>query len=120
MPSLSEAQAITGRTEPRDVARALQDAGVKTVALKLGEKGCYVLTPDGELSVPAFRIDAVDGTGSGDAFDAGFLCGILKGWDLEKTARFANAVGAMCVKALGATAGARSIEETEAFLLSHA
>jgi sugar/nucleoside kinase (ribokinase family) len=120
MPSLSEAQAITGQTEPRDVARALQDAGAKTVALKLGEKGCYVVTPTGELTVPAFRIEAVDGTGSGDAFDAGFLCGILKGWDLEKTARFANAVGAMCVKALGATAGARSIEETEAFLLSHA
>lgn len=116
LPSLSEAQEITGRKEPRDVARALRDAGVRTVGLKLGEAGCYVQTADAELNVPAFKVHAVDGTGSGDAWDAGFLCGILNGWDLERTARFANAVGAFCVTAVGATAGVRSLEETEAFV----
>jgi sugar/nucleoside kinase (ribokinase family) len=116
LPSLSEAQEITGRKEPRDVACALRDAGVKTVGLKLGEAGCYLQTADAELSVPAFQVQAVDGTGSGDAWDAGFLCGVLNGWDMERTARFANATGALCVTAIGATAGVRTREETEAFI----
>jgi sugar/nucleoside kinase (ribokinase family) len=116
MPSLSEAQELTGRREPEAVARALRDAGVGTVALKLGAEGCYILSADEEVHAPGFRVDAVDGTGSGDAFDAGFLVGMLRGWDMERTARFANAVGAMCVTGVGATAGVRSFEETEAFL----
>lgn len=120
LPSLAEAQALTGRTEPRDVARALRDAGVKAVGLKMGEKGCYVQTADAEMTVPAFQVQLLDGTGSGDAFVAGFLCGLVKGWDLERTARLANAVGAFCVTALGATAGVRSLEETEAFMAAQA
>jgi sugar/nucleoside kinase (ribokinase family) len=119
MPSLSEAQEITGRKETLEVAEALLDVGVRNVVLKLGEQGCYVRTADQAVSVGAFRVKAVDGTGTGDAFDAGFLCGVLKGWDVEKTARFANAVGAMCVTALGTTAGVRSLLETEEFLRSH-
>jgi sugar/nucleoside kinase (ribokinase family) len=120
MPSLAEAQEITQKKEPYDVAKALRDAGVGTVAIKLGPEGCYVQTAETTLQMPAFSVKAVDGTGSGDAFDAGFLCGILHGWDLERTARFANAVGALCVTAIGATAGIRSMEETEAFMLTGA
>jgi sugar/nucleoside kinase (ribokinase family) len=116
MPSLAEAQEITGRTEVKEVARALQDVGVKTVALKLGGDGCYIRTPDGEFTAPTFKVEAVDGTGAGDAFDAGLLCGLVNGWGMERTARFANAVGALCVTAVGATAGIRSLEETEAFM----
>jgi sugar/nucleoside kinase (ribokinase family) len=116
MPSLSEAQEITGRSDPREVASALRDAGAGTVALKLGTDGCYLQGPDGELSAPAFPVCAVDGTGSGDAFDAGLLVGILRGWDLERSARVANAVGALCVTGVGATAGVRSMQQVEGFL----
>ncbi|MCC6728003.1 MAG: sugar kinase [Chthonomonadales bacterium] len=116
LPSLSEARELTGRCAPREVAAALRDAGVGTVGLKLGTNGCYVASAEGDLAVPAFRVEAVDGTGSGDAWDAGFLTGVLRGWDIERAARFANAVGALCVTAMGATAGVVSMEETEAFL----
>jgi sugar/nucleoside kinase (ribokinase family) len=116
LPSLAEAQALTEREEPSDVAQALRDAGVGTVGLKLGGEGCLILNAVGELRVPAFKVEAVDGTGSGDAWDAGFLLGVLRGWDIERSARFANAVGACCVEAIGATGGVRSYEETEAFL----
>jgi sugar/nucleoside kinase (ribokinase family) len=54
----------------------------------------------------------VDTLGAGDTWTAGFLCGLLRGWDLERVARFANAVGACCVQALGATTGVRSFAET--------
>ncbi len=119
LPSISEAQAVSGRKEPKDVALALRDAGVKTVGLKLGEDGCYILSDEGVLRVPAFRCEAVDGTGTGDAWNAGFLTGVLHGWDLERTARFANAMGAQCVQAIGATAGVKSMDETLAFLERH-
>lgn len=119
MPSLSEAQEITGRKEPDDVACALRDAGVMTVALKLGEAGCSIYSGEGVITAPSYRVQAVDGTGCGDAFDAGLLCGILRGWDMERTARFANAVGALCVTAVGATAGIRSLAQAERFLQEH-
>jgi sugar/nucleoside kinase (ribokinase family) len=93
------------------------DHGVKTVCLKMGEEGCYVRTADQEIRVPAYSVDVVDGTGSGDAFVAGFLLGTLAGWDLEDVARMANAVGGMCVTAPGATTGLRGFEETIDFLV---
>ena len=116
MPSLAEAVELTGKREPREIARALRDCGVGTVCLKLGEEGCYVFDGEHELRVPVFRVTPVDGTGTGDAWDAGFLLGVLRGWNLEQSARFANAVGAMCVRAVGATSGIRSMEETLEFM----
>jgi sugar/nucleoside kinase (ribokinase family) len=116
LPSLSEAQELTGLREPGEVARALRDRGVGTVALKMGPAGSYVLDATGEATVPSFKVQPVDGTGSGDAYVAGFLCGVLRGWETVRCTRFANAVGAMCVTALGATGGIRSLEETETFI----
>jgi sugar/nucleoside kinase (ribokinase family) len=116
LPSLAEAAEITGRKDPADVAAALLDMGVKTVALKMGEQGAYVRRGDEAVSVPIYPVKAVDGTGSGDAFVAGFLKGHLLGWDLERTTKFANAVGALCTTALGTTAGVRDFAGTLEFL----
>ncbi len=117
LPSFPEAVEITGKDTPEEASEVLMAHGVKTVALKMGEEGCYVRTAEREIRVPAFGVHAIDGTGSGDAFVAGFLLGTLAGWDLEDVARMANAVGAMCVTAAGATAGLRSFEDTVGFLI---
>lgn len=119
LPSLPEAQALTGLDDPVDVARSLLEEGVGVVGLKMGEEGCLVM-PDAEtiIRLPAFEVEAVDATGAGDAFAAGFIAGVWKGWSLERTARFANAVGALCVTGLGATGGIRSMEDTLSFLES--
>jgi sugar/nucleoside kinase (ribokinase family) len=116
VPSIEEAQQITGCHEPAAIAGALRDAGVGTVVLKMGERGCYVSTADAAFSLPALAVDAVDALGAGDAFAAGYIAGLVQGWDLERAARFATAVGATCVTALGATTGVRSLDETLAFL----
>lgn len=118
-PSLSEAQKLAGCEKPADVARVLRGAGAKAVALKLGEEGCYLQTDKDEFLVPTFKVNAVDGTGTGDAWVAGLLTGMLKGWDLHRAAQFANATGALCVTATGATAGIRSFEETIRFMEQH-
>jgi sugar/nucleoside kinase (ribokinase family) len=58
----------------------------------------------------------VDSTGAGDAFAAGFIAGVWHGWSLERTARFANAVGALCVTGIGASGGVRTLSETLLFM----
>lgn len=118
VPSIAEARQVTGKQSPEDVAAVLMDRGVKVVALKMGEEGCYIRSADAEIRIPRYTVQAVDANGAGDSFVAGFLTGVLKGWDLEKTGRFANAVGALCVMALGATTGIKSLEETLAFIES--
>ena len=118
LPNFEEARLLAGgREDPGEIARFFIGEGVKTVALKMGERGAYVRSADGrQLTVPAFRVEAVDALGAGDAFVAGFLTGVVRDWDLEECANFANAAGACCVTALGATTGIRSFEETRRFL----
>jgi sugar/nucleoside kinase (ribokinase family) len=117
VPSLSEAQQLTGLEVPEDIAQSLLERGVKTVGLKMGIQGCLVMSSDGQtVRLPSFQVDAVDATGAGDAFAAGFIAGVWEEWPLEQTARFANAVGALSVTGLGATGGVRSLSETLLFM----
>lgn len=117
VPSLAEAQMLTGLEDPEESARALLDRGVGTVGLKMGADGCLVMSSDtAPLHVPTFEVEVVDATGAGDAFAAGFITGVRRGWSLERTARFANAVGALCVTGVGAAGGVRSLPETLDFM----
>lgn len=116
VPSIEEARKCTGKHEPEDVAKVFLDKGVKVVALKMGDQGCYIKSADVELRLPVYKVDAVDAVGAGDAFAAGFLAGLIKGWDLERTGKFANATGAFCVTALGATMGIKEQRIIEAFI----
>ncbi len=117
MPSLKEAEQIARTGVPAEIAGFFQDRGVGTVVVKLGEKGCHV-KPAGEpgFTVPAFRAEAVDTTGAGDAFVAGFLTGVRTGWDARESASFACAVAAMNIRAVGATAGIPTFEEARRFM----
>jgi sugar/nucleoside kinase (ribokinase family) len=85
---------------------------VGTVALKLGAEGCFVASEEFEGFVAAPAVEAIDGTGAGDAFAAGLLFGRLAGWPLERAAAFANAAGALATTAVGAVEGVRGLEET--------
>ena len=119
MPSIEEARMITGKDEPSEVAEFLLSYGIKTVALKMGERGSYVRTPDWELYLPVYKVKTIDATGAGDAFAAGFLAGVAKGWNYRDAARLGNAVGACCVTAIGASAGIKNMEETLEFMKSY-
>ena len=116
LPSIEEAEQITGLDSPPEISKFLMDYGVQTVGLKMGERGSYVRTGKDEIYVPAYTADVVDATGAGDAYVAGFLAGIVMGWDLERTSELASATGAACVTAIGTTAGIRNLEETLAII----
>jgi sugar/nucleoside kinase (ribokinase family) len=108
-PSLAEARAISGKRDVAAVTEWLQQAGARDVVLKLGPRGCYVA---GAGYVEPVQVDAVDGTGAGDAFAAGLLCGLLHGWPLARAARLANAAGALATTAVGAAEGLRDLRQT--------
>jgi sugar/nucleoside kinase (ribokinase family) len=117
LPSLEESAQLTGTMNPEEQVKRFRDAGVRNVAIKLGGAGCYIAPEDAKpFTIPAFPVIAVDALGAGDAWVAGFLTGLHQGWSLNKTARFANQVGACCVQALGATTGIRSLVETLALM----
>ncbi len=68
-----------------------------------------------EAEVPIYQVETVDTTGAGDCWVGGFLAGVLKGWGLEKCARFGNAVAALNCQVVGASAGVRGFTEVRAF-----
>lgn len=111
-PGLREAQAITGEDDPARAASWLRNRGVNEVIVTMGPAGCYAAGPDFEGRVAPPPVEAVDGTGAGDAFAAGLIYSKLAGWPFEQGVRFASAVGALATTAVGASEGVRGLEET--------
>jgi sugar/nucleoside kinase (ribokinase family) len=65
---------------------------------------------------PGFKVHAVDTTGAGDVFRAGFIYGTLQGWDTEHVLRFANAAAGLSCTRPGAIGGVPALDEIEALL----
>lgn len=121
MPSVDEAARLTGENDPDRIADRLFEMGCRNVIIKLGKDGALIC-PEGQERriIPTYRfIKPVDTTGAGDSFCAGFLAGLVQGWDYYSSAAFANAVGTHCVMAYGATTGIKSIQETLEFMKNH-
>ena len=116
LPNLHEAQRLSGAHAPEICARALMDAGVKSVALKLGAAGCLIGSPEGLFRVPGFAIAARDSTGAGDSFGAGVIAGFLGGLDWRSTAVLGNALGALAASGGGAGAMPPTPPDVLAFL----
>lgn len=108
-PGLEEARAVTGERDPARAAERLRGLGAGVAAVTGGPDGCWV---SGLGHVPGSSVDAVDGTGAGDAFAAGFLYGRLAGRPLDWCARFANAAGALATTAVGAFEGVGDLSAT--------
>lgn len=119
IPSEEEAAALSGETEPEEMARVFFERGVRHVVIKLGKRGCYAQeTPDSKgIYLPSYdKIRSVDSTGAGDSFCAGFLYGLSHGKAFEECCRIANAVGTHCVMAVGASTGIPSFATIETFM----
>jgi len=116
LPSGSEAELLAGVTGPEEACRALLQLGPKVVALKRGADGCSIFTADGKIDVPAYPVEAVDPTGAGDCFDAGFVVGLLEGLPLEQVGRLANASGALGATRKGPMEGAFPRPVVEKFM----
>ncbi len=117
IPSQPEARAITGLSDPSEMARWLQDKGCVHVVIKLDEKGAFCREADGsETYVPAYRVDnVVDTTGAGDCWSAGFLAGLLDDLPVPEAAALGNATAAHCIQAPGASTGIVPLDDIRRF-----
>lgn len=112
-PNRKEALKLTGRNTPEEAARVLAEY-METVVIKLDSKGCLVYRNGEFLTVPAIPgIHAVDSTGAGDAFLAGYLYGIYHGFDPVKSVLFGNLTGGKCVTATGCLTASLTEEELQ-------
>ena len=112
LPNAVEATALGRADDPILAARGL---GARTVAVKLGAEGAIGIGPSGEVvHVGAPVVEAIDAIGAGDAFDAGFIAGLLDGRDLEGCLRLAVASGALSTRAIGGVDGQATWDEAEA------
>jgi ribokinase len=114
LPNAEEAVRLAGaQRDPHDAARALADAG-PTVALKLGAEGAAAFAGDQRVELPAPAVDAVDTTGAGDSFDAGFIAAWLEGEGLAAALALGVACGALSTRAAGGTAAQPALAEARA------
>lgn len=104
MPNLIEAYAITGATTPEAALEALA-RHAPMVAIKLGTEGAIGCAVGTVYRVPALPVAAVDTTGAGDNFDAGFIYGLLQGVPFDECLRRAVVAGSLSTLAPGGVAG---------------
>ena len=95
-----ECEVAVGETNPRRAADALLDLGVELAVVKQGPRGVLGKTRHSSVTVAPNEVEVVNGLGAGDAFGGSLCHGLLNGWPLEKTLRYANAAGAIVASRL--------------------
>jgi sugar/nucleoside kinase (ribokinase family) len=115
LPNAAECRALARIDDVEAAARALAGPGERVVAVKCGADGALAIGPDGSPArAEAIPVPAVDTTGAGDAFDAGFLVGWLEGRPLADALRLGVACGSLSTRAAGGTDGQPTRDEAEA------
>ena len=116
-----EARCLADREDLTEAAAVLRDAGPPTVVVKQGNDGTRVFAPERAIYQPAVQVaPMVDSIGAGDAFDAAFLLGLLEGWSLERTVRFAAVTAGFSVGGVGGSAAMPTRAQVEAHIAGDA
>ena len=116
LPNDDEAAALTGLDDPIEQAEKFRDAGAPTVVITRGDQGSILVGDAVRLRSGVYPTEFVGGTGSGDAFDAGYIAGILAGEDPAGCLRWGSALGASCVRSINATDSVFDRRQAEAFM----
>jgi sugar/nucleoside kinase (ribokinase family) len=105
IPSVPEAEGITGMADPARAAERLRELGVRFAIVTDGPKGAWVNHDDFVGHIPAFKVDTIDTTGAGDSFTGGVLTALLHGFGSQEAARMGAAMGALCTTTIDTFAG---------------
>ena len=100
-----------GNMDLGEAAQNIRALGVKNVLIKQAERGVSFYGEDESFHTPAFSAKAVDSTGCGDNFAAGFISGLLQGMDARGCCAFASAAASICVESVGASTGVISRDQ---------
>ena len=119
--NLDECETAVGVRDPHEAARLLLSLGLDLAVVKQGPRGVLAATADTLVEVPPIPVDVVNGLGAGDGFGGALCHGLLAGWPLERTIKFANAAGAIVATRLECSSAMPTSAEVEQFLeVSHA
>jgi sugar/nucleoside kinase (ribokinase family) len=110
---------MTGLADPLEQLRAFRANGAHTVVITQGKTGAIASQSGKYWQTGVYPTKAVDPSGSGDAFCAGLITGIRRGWDLPGMLRYASALGASATRAVGTTDGVFTAAEAEAFVAAN-
>jgi len=107
---------VETEADAEKAAQKLVDSGVEKVIITLGSKGAFVVTKTEKVSVPSFKVEAVDTTAAGDTFCGAFAVALVEGKSLKDALQFASAAAAISVTRMGAQPSAPTRNEIDAFL----
>jgi len=123
-PNEIEAEILTGisidsEENAKIAAEWFFEKGVKNVLFTLGARGVFIATNEKQGMIPAYKVNAIDTTGAGDAFNGGLAVALAEGKDLWEAAKFANALAAVAVQRLGTTPAMPTRAEIDEFIATH-
>ena len=119
LPNVDEAALILGTADPVRQAFAFRDMGARRVVVTRGGHGAIVVSDALRVRVGTYPVDCVDATGGGDAFDSGYIAGLVDGLPELACLHLASALGASCVRSVGTTDGTFARPEADAFIAAH-
>lgn len=106
----AELKLLTGEDYETGADRLLAN-GIKIIGVKMGDKGCFITDGEESFKVSSFKVDVIDTTGAGDAWNAGFIYGLLQEKNLLDCGRLGNFVAAQCITDTGARCGLPHIDD---------
>jgi ribokinase len=120
-PNETEAEILTGisvtdEDTAKEAAKKLKETGVSNVIITLGAAGAYLLSDTKSMLIPSKKVDSVDTTAAGDAFNGALAYAVAKGEEMEAAVHFANMAGAFAATKLGAQASMPTAAEYAAFV----
>jgi sugar/nucleoside kinase (ribokinase family) len=119
VPNADEAELILGESDPVVQARAFRELGARRVVITRGAQGAISISDSLSVQIGTYPVPFVDGSGGGDAFNAGYIIGLLEGRSELECLKLASAAGASCVRAVGTTAGVFTRAEADEFIRRH-
>ncbi|MGB8195408.1 MAG: 5-dehydro-2-deoxygluconokinase [Acidimicrobiales bacterium] len=114
--NLGEVEVAVGTGGPDFAAERLLELGCQLAVVKLGPEGVLAKTREERIEVPPTPIDVVNGLGAGDAFGGALCHGVLSGWTLDETIRYASAAGAIVASRLSCSEAMPTNEEVRTLL----
>ncbi len=116
-PNETELEVLSGKSGDYEAAaRSLLTREGQTAVVTLGSQGAMWLNVDGQATVPTFKVQVVDTTGAGDAFNGGFAVALGEGKSLQEAVRFGNATAGLSVTKFGTAPSMPTRSEVEALL----
>jgi sugar/nucleoside kinase (ribokinase family) len=104
LPNSDQLLAITAAADLDGAVKTVLDAGAGAVAVTMGADGSRIVAGGTDAHIPALPVRVIDTTGCGDAYTAGFICGLCRGWDPLAAGRLGTAVAALVAQGLGSDA----------------